>query len=216
MMTKAYSELYLDDAMSVLGEFCAYGINLCRFDPDQLFIQFAYSNTGREFGRGNPRYTAGMSGPELFRAVLLETGGEEPDLNPDLVLPLDRSPEYWAGWIMAYYQWNKNKSYAWLFDRGLSLSEVIRMYILHEADVSAFTEAADRIIQMDDFRKESTLRRLRTYYNLTQKQLSEQSGVSLRMIQLYEQGQNDLKKAQAQVVLALADTLHCGVQELLE
>ena len=215
MMTNAYSELYLDDAMSVLGEFCAYGINLCRFDPDQLFMQFAYSHTGREFGRGNPRYTAGMSGPELFREVLLETGAEETDLSPDLVLPLERSPEYWAGWIMAYYQWNKNRSYAWLVDRGLLLSKVIRMYILHEADVSAFAEAADRIIQSDELQRESTLRRLRMYYNLTQKQLSEQSGVSLRMVQLYEQGQNDLKKAQAQVVLALADTLHCGVQELL-
>lgn len=35
------------------------------------------------------------------------------------------------------------------------------------------------------------------------------------MVQLYEQGQNDLSKAQANVVLNLAQALHCDVRELL-
>lgn len=60
------------------------------------------------------------------------------------------------------------------------------------------------------------LRRLRLYHNLTQKQLSERSGVSLRMIQLYEQGQNDITKAQAQVVCNLAKALDCSVEKLLK
>lgn len=60
------------------------------------------------------------------------------------------------------------------------------------------------------------LRRLRRYAGLTQKRLSEETGVSLRMIQLYEQGQNDLSKAQAKVVVSLAKALGCGVDELIE
>ena len=213
MATHAYQKFYLNDAQHNLGVMFDYSVRVLNYDADKFFLYFIQSQIAQKFEHANPKYIAGLSGIELCERVLLKMGEQIPFTDNALI---QEGKEFWLGWIMAYYQWNKNKSYAWLFDRGLSLSEVIRMYILHEADVSAFTEAADRIIQMDDFRKESTLRRLRTYYNLTQKQLSEQSGVSLRMIQLYEQGQNDLKKAQAQVVLALADTLHCGVQELLE
>jgi len=42
------------------------------------------------------------------------------------------------------------------------------------------------------------------------------SGVSLRMIQFYEQKQNDINKAQVTVVLSLARTLGCDVEDLLE
>ena len=41
-------------------------------------------------------------------------------------------------------------------------------------------------------------------------------GVSLRMIQLYEQKQNDINKAQVNVVLSLAKVLGCDVEDLLE
>lgn len=72
--------------------------------------------------------------------------------------------------------------------------------------------AAWYLLERDDV---SQLKRLRKYYGLTQKALSESSGVTLRMIQLYEQGQNDLSKAQAHVVQSLARTLHCSVKDLI-
>ena len=37
----AYSELYLDDAMSTLGGMCDYGINICHVDADRMFTRFA-------------------------------------------------------------------------------------------------------------------------------------------------------------------------------
>ena len=42
------------------------------------------------------------------------------------------------------------------------------------------------------------------------------SGVTLRMIQLYEQRQNDISKAQVNVVISLANALGCRVEDLLE
>ena len=42
---------------------------------------------------------------------------------------------------------------------------------------------------------------------MTQQELAHASGVSLRMIQLYEQRRNDLSKASASVVIALAHVL---------
>ena len=57
--------------------------------------------------------------------------------------------------------------------------------------------------------------RLRAYSGLTQRELSEESGVTLRMIQLYEQGQNDLSRAQVGVVASLAQVLGCETKALL-
>ena len=46
--------------------------------------------------------------------------------------------------------------------------------------------------------------------------LSFTSGVSLRMVQLYEQRQNDISKAQAAVVLSLARALGCNIEDILD
>lgn len=50
---------------------------------------------------------------------------------------------------------------------------------------------------------------------LTQKQLSEISGVDIRMIQHYEQGSKSLAKASAETVLALATALGTTVEALI-
>ena len=63
---------------------------------------------------------------------------------------------------------------------------------------------------------ESKLQIIRKARGFTQQQLSEVSGVTLRMIQLYEQRQNDINKAQVNVVVSLAHALGCDVEDLLE
>lgn len=60
------------------------------------------------------------------------------------------------------------------------------------------------------------LQKIRKNKGLTQAQLSELSGVSLRMIQYYEQGYKDINKAQAIVLYQLAQVLECTIEELLE
>ena len=54
--------------------------------------------------------------------------------------------EYWAGWILAYYQWKTGRRFEDMVKNGLSLSTVFSMYILHEADESKFVDAANEII----------------------------------------------------------------------
>lgn len=51
---------------------------------------------------------------------------------------------------------------------------------------------------------------------MTQKQLSEESGVSLRMIQLYEQRQNDINKTAGIVINKLPWVLKCNFYEIME
>lgn len=50
----------------------------------------------------------------------------------------------------------------------------------------------------------------------TQKLLAERSGVSIRMIQHYEQGVKDINKAQAITLYKLAQTLDCTIEDILE
>lgn len=50
---------------------------------------------------------------------------------------------------------------------------------------------------------------------LSQSQLAEKSGVSVRVLQNYEQGTRDLKKAAAETVLRLAQAVGKTVEDLL-
>lgn len=214
MMMYAYNKLYLYDAMEHMGEMLEYVVYDLKLDLSSFWEMFCSSEVCRQFELGFPKYNAGMSGVELAREVIHEVTGQQIDTNYSA--GPDCSPEYWAGWILARYQWEKNISFKRLSQLGLSATEVLGMYILHEADERKFVELADGIINERESLEENRLKRLRKYAHMTQKMLSERSGVSLRMIQLYEQGQNDLSKAQVTVVLNLAQALGCQVRDLIE
>lgn len=61
----------------------------------------------------------------------------------------------------------------------------------------------------------NNLKRVRTEKGMSQSDLAEASGVSVRMIQHYEQGVRDINKAEALSVLKLADALGCEVRDIL-
>ena len=50
----------------------------------------------------------------------------------------------------------------------------------------------------------------------SQARLAVEAGVSLRQIQLFEQRQRDINKAQAMTILALARALNCEMEDLIE
>lgn len=223
MMTSAYSELYLDDAMHNLGDMVEYAVCGLGFEPDEFFDWFLSSGVADRFGKGNPKYVSGMSGYELTEAVLNAIGVPYEKCRPSCAEfkeePQDidfKGREYWAGWILAYYQWKTCRRFEDMVEYGLPLSMVLSMYILHEADESKFVEAADEIIVRNKAKRRTKLSEIRMARGFTQQRLSEVSGVTLRMIQLYEQRQNDIDKAQAHVVLKLAKALGCRVGDLIE
>lgn len=213
-MTNAYSELYLDDAMQNLGDMVEYAVCDLGFDPDVFFGWFISSGIASKFEKGNPKYITGMSGFELAEAVLTETNVAHEKREPSFVEFKGR--EYWAGWILAYYQWETGKRFEDIVKDGLTLSTVFSMYVLHEADESKFVEAANEIIARNRENRKTKLFEIRKARGFTQQQLSKASGVSLRMIQLYEQKQNDISKAQATVLISLAKALGCEVEDLID
>ena len=57
---------------------------------------------------------------------------------------------------------------------------------------------------------------IRENRTLSQAQLAEKSGVSIRMIRFYEQGANDINKAQCITLYKMAKVLQCNVEDLME
>ena len=212
-MMHAYSEVYLDDAMQNLGDMLDFAVCDCGFQPDEFFDKFISSGVARKFEKGNPKYIAGMSGMELVSEIVFLTEGKRLEITP--IVKEYRGCEYWAGWIMAYYQWYRGMRFLDMVESGLGVSEVLSLYILHEADESKFVETADKIMRENKMEKASKLSCIRKARGMTQRELAEASGVSLRMIQLYEQQQNDINKAQARVVMYLARVLGCEMEDLL-
>ena len=213
-MTIAYNELYLDDAMHNLADMVEYAVCDLGFDPDEFFGWFVSSGIASKFEKGNPKFITGMSGVELAEAVLNKTNVAY--ASKEATHNIDKGKEYWAGWILAYYQWATGRRFEDMIRNGLSLSTVMSMYVLHEADESKFVENANEIIARHKENRNTRLQEIRKSRGFTQQQLSNASGVKVRMIQLYEQRQNDLSKARFEVVLSLAKALGCEIEDLID
>ncbi|NCE64111.1 hypothetical protein D1159_05795 [Pseudoflavonifractor sp. 524-17] len=85
------------------------------------------------FESGYPKYVAGCNGAELVNFVL-----------EDLCLPeyeyphefyAQKSPEYWAGWVLAYFQWKSSISFMRILKK-ISVERILALYpVGHEQDV---------------------------------------------------------------------------------
>lgn len=104
-----------------------------------------------------------MSGYELVQAVLKKSRVNCTTKEPSY--RLEKSREYWAGWILAYYQWQTNQIFEEMVRYGLKLTVVISMYILHEADVSKFTETANKIIRKNKLSQKSVFEQIKQGLN---------------------------------------------------
>ena len=59
------------------------------------------------------------------------------------------------------------------------------------------------------------LKNTREAAGLTQSELAEKSGVTLRMIRAYEQNTKDINKAQVATVIQLAEALGCDIKAII-
>jgi Helix-turn-helix. len=87
-------------------------------------------------------------------------------------------------------------------------------YTLHEADITKFVDIMDS--RMTEFFSETNLKRIRMTYGFTQKELADNSGVSLRSIQMYEQRHKNINKASAETLYRLSKILGCTIEDLME
>ena len=211
-MTCAYSEMYLEDAMRTLGEAVDFALCDQGLNPADLTAILSNSLEMRQFERGVPRVVCGMSGDELAREIIAGAGLKPAECRKSY--PFDHSPQYWAGWVLAYTQWTSCLGFSDLFEVA-PLDWIIGSYHpLHEASEDKFAG-----IVIDKWNKAQVdkkgLKAARKAAGLTQKQLAAQSGVKLRAIQLYEQNRLDLRRTSVSSALALANTLDCTIEDLI-
>lgn len=209
-MIHAYNEIYLEDAQNFLGDLFDYAINQCGCDADYFAIVMSTVKPIKEFEIGNPNIISGKSGIEIAQDILKIINE---NLKPQEI-SFGKSREFWAGWSLAYYQWYSNKSFKNIFEL-VPFSEIVQMYNpYHEMDISTFVEELDN--RYNKFVPITNLRKIREARGLSQNELANYADVSFRCIQLYEQRQNDIDKAQAQTLFRIARVLGCSIEDLLE
>lgn len=211
-MTHAYREIYLSKAQSVLGDAFDYAINTCDIPGNDFVKMFIASSVSKRMANGEPAYLAGKSGIEIVVEIIEETKGQE--IQIEVQEHFGRSKEYWIGWAVAYYQWHSSRKYNEIF-KVISFEDLQKMYYtLHEADITKFVDIVDS--RMKEFFPETNLKRIRIAYGFTQAELAERSGVSLRSIQMYEQRNKNINKANADTMYSLAKALGCTMEDLIE
>ena len=211
-MFHAYREEYIAGAQRALGDMLDFAVNTCGLDATEFWSLFLVSDVSHQMEMGNPSFVSGKTGCELMRMVMTQSGLEEPE--EEDAMYIDRSPEYWAGWAVGYYQWYTVRSFRRI-DQALPIAEVIAMYpVYHEMDILQFIQTANERYDSVHIRTNLALRR--SYAGLSQRELSEEAQVPLRQIQLFEQRRRDINKAGALTVMKLARVLQCRSEDLLE
>ena len=212
MAIHAYNETYLYNAQNILGHAVDFAVMSLNLDPDTFGNAFAVSSVSKQFADGNPRYIAGMNGCELAREILTET--HMPFTDTEDAMYLDKSPEYWSGWALAFYQWYSLRSFMEILS-VVPLSSIIKMYpVYHEMDITQFADHMDELLR--DAYSDTKLRTRRKNHGMTQSELASDSGVALRQIQLFEQRQRNINNAAAITLLQLSKALHCRIEDLME
>ena len=211
-MIYAYDKIYLDKARTALGRMLDFAVYELGYDLTEFFGFFLQTRLAEQFGDGDIRLLVGMSGVELAYEVLEKSKIPYERIKPKY--PVGRSPEYWTGWALAYYQWETAKSFRQITE-SIPLVEIYDLYpAYHEMDIRQFVDKMDVLYIRK--KPETNLKRLRMYAGLSQRDLSGWSGVPLRTIQQYEQRQKNINQAQAEYLVALSQVLCCTVMDLME
>ena len=208
----AYPETLLPNARSLLADAADYAVIDLDVSIDDFFAFFAASSYARRIERGDRSTILGISGIELAQNVLSDKTGQH-DFKPAREC-LHRTKAYWTGWILAFYQWTSNRTFREIL-QALPASTIAQMYgVYHEAPEERFAATADEI--MHEKLSETRLKRIRTAFGCSQSRLAEMSGVGIRSIQMYEQRNKDINRAEAGSVLRLARALGCEMEDIME
>lgn len=211
-MIHAYDKSYLSSAQKNLARMLDYLVNSLHISLENAWQYFLNSEICSLFEKGDCSVLAGKSGIELAYAVLEESGQSVPQAYSGYFY--DRSPEYWLGWALAYYQWDTGLSFSDI-ENTISIQEIRMLYEpYHEMDIRQLVDELNKIYREKNH--DTHLKIFRMQAGITQSELSALSEVPLRTIQQYEQRQKNINKAQAETLLRLAKVLCCEVEDLME
>ena len=211
-MMHAYDEMYLEKARIALGRMFDFVVYQLGYSIEKFFDLFISSGVSRRFENGDVDLLVGKSGVEIGYEVLDKTFG---DVQPiEIEFTVNRSEEYWTGWVLAYYQWMHGISFSKINEK-ISIRDILALYTpYHEMDIRQVVDKLDEMMINED--EDTNLKKRRKAAGLSQSGLAKEVGVSVRTIQQYEQRQKDINKASAERMLAFAKRLYCDVEDLME
>lgn len=148
MINSAYDSYIVSIIQSLMGgmlDYATYGLGM---ELDVFYNMFLESEYPEKIARIDSRTVMGMSGIELCCEI---TGRDV--LTGDLFKQYEyhsmsgRSPEYWCGWAIAYYQCKSSMSFADIASI-VDISYVYQMYRkYHEMDITQFVDKLDEIFR---------------------------------------------------------------------
>ena len=211
-MTPAYSELYVKNAKEIVGEIFDYSINVCGFTPTWASKIFLASMFSRLIAKGNPAILVGLTKEEAAYLCIRDFYKDR-KLTP--VLKSSKiTKEYWAGTMLAAYQHQSGLSFGEILET-VSFRQFIELYdYCYQMELSSVMLRLEKYFKKEEM--PAKLKTIRLKRGLSQSELAEKSGVTLRMIQLYEQKVNDIDNAQVGTIYKLANALNCDIKDLLE
>ena len=202
-MIPVCSEDYFLAAQEKLSAMIEMAVYVMHKKGEEFINTFLSSPICHAFESGDPFILFGKSPNELL-GILFNTAP------PDSPHFYDASPEYWVGYVLAYVQYETDKPYKDLLE-AFPYEDLLRAYFpYHEMDLTAILQ-----VFREKLRDRYGLKAMRERLGISQAQLADLSGVPLRTIRSYEQGQNDIRKGTYETLRSLAATLRCEITDIL-
>ena len=213
-MIHAYSELYLEEMQGDMGLVFDLAVNVLHYDINEFNEIFINSTIAKKIECGDSSVLAGKSGIEMLYDILDEHDDKYRDIQQEDIDIWSRSPQYWVGWILCYYQWYTAISFLEIY-KTVTAKDIEDMYMpYHEMDESQFVDEINR--RRSDIRAMTYLKYFRQKAGYTQQQLADLTEVPVKTIRQYEQGQKNINKASAETVIKFSRVLCCQPFDLLE
>ncbi len=133
MEIQAYNPIYLPDVAENLGEMFEH-ITSVGVDYNNFWNTFINSDVAKQIEKGNPKYLSCSS-----LDYLIEIYKNKIEIPRELNLTFNKY--YWAGWALAQLQQKTGYTF-YRINKFLPIDEVLRLHILHEADITKFIDIA--------------------------------------------------------------------------
>lgn len=204
-LAKSYCE---EKSIGQVAEIFDYAVNVCDIDGDKVWEYFVVTNYAKQFENNNPKFVLGKSSIEIVTEILKKI--RNADVPEKEYISFDRTPEYWAGWILSQYQIYSELSFKKIHSL-ISFERLVRMYHpYHGAPPEKTFEILDNQLN----KKESGLKVQREQMGLSQSGLAKKTGISIKTIQAYEQRLKSMKHARLETLENLSEELACEIEDL--
>lgn len=215
MINCAYDPQVVPIVQRLLGgmlDFAVYGLEM---KIEDFYASFLKSSYAEKIERIDSRTVMGTSGIELCYEI---TGRDALDSvtfgEYEMHMINGRSPEYWSGWALAYYQWKTALHFSDIND-VMGIDTVLQMYRkYHEMDITQFADRMDELYRKKN--PDTRLKTMRKRLGLSQRELAERTGIPIKTIQQYEQKQKNINHARVDYVINLSKALICEPAQLME